>query len=95
VDLLLNGTSLGLKSEDPLPYDPVQFSLSRAGAVYDMVYRPAETKLLAAAKAAGTRCANGVGMLLYQGAKALEIWTGQPAPVRVMRQALERTIYGR
>ena len=54
-----------------------------------MIYRPAETALLKAAKAAGCRTANGLGMLLYQGAKALELWTGQPAPVEIMRQALE------
>jgi shikimate dehydrogenase len=54
-----------------------------------MIYRPAATKLLKKAKAAGCRAANGLGMLLYQGAKALEIWSGQPAPVAVMRAALE------
>ena len=62
-------------------------------AVYDMVYRPAETKLLRAAKAAGCRTANGLGMLLYQGTRALEIWTGRSAPVAVMRHALEKEIY--
>jgi shikimate dehydrogenase len=95
VDLVLNATSLGLKPEDPLPLDVRQFPLARAGAVYDMIYRPAETVLLKTARAAGCRVANGLGMLLHQGAKALELWTGQPAPVEVMRQALERSIYGR
>ena len=94
VDLLLNATSLGLKPGDPVPFDGQQFSLRQAGAVYDMIYRPAETALLKAAKAAGCRTANGLGMLLYQGAKALELWTGQTAPVEVMRQALERNVYG-
>ena len=49
---------------------------------------------LAAAKAAGCRTANGLGMLLYQGAKALEIWSGQPAPIEIMRRALEQNVYG-
>ena len=40
------------------------------------------------------RTANGLGMLLYQGAAALELWTGQPAPIEVMREALGREIYG-
>ena len=40
------------------------------------------------------RTANGLGMLLWQGAKALEIWTGQPAPIDVMRSALKSHIYG-
>ena len=94
VDLVLNATSLGLKSGDPLPFDERQFPLSRATAAYDMIYRPAETPFLSAARAAGCRTANGVGMLLYQGVKALEIWTGRPAPVSVMRAALLENIYG-
>ncbi len=94
VDLLLNATSLGLKAGDPLPFDSAKFSLSQARTVYDMIYRPAETPLLQAARAAGCRSANGLGMLLHQGARALEIWTGQPAPVAVMRRALEKNVYG-
>ena len=94
VDLALNATSLGLKSGDPLPFDGKQFAVQQAAAVYDMVYRPAETTLLRAAKAAGCRVANGLGMLLYQGAKALEIWSGMPAPVEIMRRALEKNAYG-
>ena len=93
VDLLLNATSLGLKSDDPLPYAEDQFDLRRAEAVYDMIYRPAQTLLLQSAKSAGCRTANGLGMLLYQGAKALEIWTGQPAPIEAMRKALEKNVY--
>jgi shikimate dehydrogenase len=94
VDLLLNATSLGLKSDDGLPYAEDQFDLRRAEAVYDMIYRPAQTLLLQSAKAAGCRTANGIGMLLYQGAKALEIWTGQAAPIDTMRKALEKNVYG-
>jgi shikimate dehydrogenase len=94
VDLLLNATSLGLKSDDPLPYSEDQFDLRRAEAIYDMIYRPAQTLLLQSAKSAGCRTANGIGMLLYQGAKALEIWTAQPAPIETMRKALEKNVYG-
>lgn len=94
VDLLLNATSLGLKSDDHLPYSEDQFDLRRAEAVYDMIYRPAQTLLLQSANAAGCRTANGIGMLLYQGAKALEIWTGQSAPIDAMRRALEKNVYG-
>ena len=94
VDLVLNATSLGLKPGDPSPLDGKQFSLRRTRAVYDMIYNPAETALLKAAKAAGCATANGLGMLLYQGARALEIWTGKPAPLEVMRRALEQNIYG-
>jgi shikimate dehydrogenase len=94
VDLLLNATSLGLKAADASPLGGKQFSLKQTRAVYDMIYRPAETKLLAAAKKSGCKTANGLGMLLHQGAKAFEIWTGKPAPLDVMRRALEQNIYG-
>ena len=94
VDLAVNATSLGLSASDPLPVEERQFSLRQARAVYEMIYRPAETPLLQAARAAGCRVANGLGMLLYQGAKALEIWTGQPASVEIMRRALEENVYG-
>ena len=94
VDLVMNATSLGLKKDDGSPLDEKQFSLKQTRAVLDMIYRPAETALLKSAKAAGCRTANGLGMLLHQGATAFEIWTGQPAPIAVMRRALEQTIYG-
>ncbi len=94
IDLVLNATSLGLKPDDPPPLDEKRFSPGRAGAAYDMIYRPSETPFLAAAKAAGCRVANGAGMLLHQGALALEIWTGQAAPVEIMREALFKNIYG-
>jgi shikimate dehydrogenase len=93
MDLILNATSLGLKAGDALPLDEVRFPLNRAGAVYDMIYRPAETPLLRRARAVGRPAANGLGMLLYQGAKALELWSGKPAPIVPMRRALEENIY--
>ncbi|HEY5345618.1 MAG TPA: shikimate dehydrogenase [Verrucomicrobiae bacterium] len=94
VDLILNATSLGLKPEDSSPLDEKQFSLKQTRAVYDVIYKPAETKLLKSAKAAGLKTANGIGMLMGQGAQAFEIWTGQPAPVAVMRRAVEGSVYG-
>ena len=95
VDLVLNATSLGLRPEDPLPFDQARLSLKNAGAAYDMIYRPAETSFLKLAKASGCRVANGLGMLLYQGAKALELWTGQTAPVAKMKEALQKNVYGK
>jgi shikimate dehydrogenase len=94
VDLVLNATSLGLKKDDSLPFDTVTFSLSRARAAYDMIYRPAETPFLRAATEAGCQTSNGLGMLLYQGAKALELWTGRIAPISIMREALMKNVYG-
>lgn len=94
LDLILNATSLGLKSDDLLPLDASWFSLKQARMVYDMIYRPAETPLLRAAREAGCRVANGLGMLLYQGAKALELWSGRNPPIDVMREALRKNVYG-
>ncbi len=94
VDLLLNATSLGLKRSDPIPMELTRLPLNQVDAVYDMVYRPAFTRLLEAARATGCRVANGLGMLLHQGTRALEVWTGRPAPAEAMRQALKRNVYG-
>ena len=94
VDLVLNATSLGLKPGDSVPFDTASFSLRKAAAAYDMIYRPAETPFLREAKAAGCRAANGISMLLYQGTKALELWSGREAPLSVMRIALVANVYG-
>jgi len=93
VDVMIQATPLGLKEGDPSPLAGAPFSLKQARTVYDMIYRPAETPLLREAREAGCRTANGLGMLLYQGAKALEIWTEKTAPVEVMREALSKNIY--
>lgn len=94
VDLVINATSLGLHESDSVPLDESRFPLKKAKVVFDMIYRPATTHLLQAAKTAGCRVANGISMLLHQGALALEIWTNQPAPLKEMRAALEKNIYG-
>ena len=94
VEIILNATSLGLKAGDELPFDESQFAVTRADGVFDMIYRPAETPLLRKAREAGCRTANGLGMLLYQGAAALELWTGRPAPLDLMRRALLQDVYG-
>ncbi|MFH1800351.1 MAG: shikimate dehydrogenase [Candidatus Omnitrophota bacterium] len=54
----------------------------------DLIYNPAVTPFLKMAKKKGHRTLNGLGMLLYQGARALELWTGRKAPAGVMRRAL-------
>ena len=53
----------------------------------DIVYNPVETKLLIAAKEAGAKAINGVDMLIHQGAASFELWTGQKAPIEVMKHA--------
>ncbi len=95
VDLVLNATSAGLNPTDPLPWDESRFSLRGTIVAFDMIYRPAKTLFLTKAEEAGCRIANGLGMLLFQGVKALELWSGQPAPVEVMKRALHENIYGK
>jgi shikimate dehydrogenase len=57
--------------------------------VYDTIYNPPRTALLAEAEAAGAKFANGLTMLLYQGARSFELWFDRKAPIEVMRAALE------
>ncbi len=94
VDLVINATSLGLKKEDALPIDVDWLKTRKPKRVYDMVYRPAETELLREARKIGCKTANGLGMLLYQGARALELWSGEKAPIKIMRDALVREVHG-
>jgi shikimate dehydrogenase len=91
-DLLVNATSVGLRAGDSLGL-PVS-AFHRKLCVYDTIYRPAETDLLRQAAVAGSRVCNGLSMLLHQGARAFEIWTGRKAPLPVMRRALRAAVYG-
>lgn len=75
--LVVNSTSAGLHDSDPAPLH--LGSLPRVAAVFDMIYNPAETKLLREAAFLGIPRANGLTMLVHQGAKALEIWSGVSA----------------
>ena len=90
--LLVNATPVGMRPSDPELVRPEQFHPGLF--VYDLIYNPLETKLLASARACGCGTANGLGMLLYQGCLAFEYWTGRPAPVAVMRRALEGKTHG-
>ncbi len=88
--LLVNATSAGLCASDPVPIDP---TLLRPGMlVYDLIYRPRETALLREATKRGCQIMGGLGMLLYQGALAFELWTGQKPSEEAMRQALVAAI---
>ncbi len=85
-DIVVNATPLGMRGESP-PFDPD--ALTPRHAVVDLVYHPAETPLLAAARARGVRVAsNGLGMLIHQAALAFRAMTGHEAPLEAMRAAL-------
>lgn len=75
--LVINATSAGLRDTDPMPID--LDALPRPAAVFDMIYNPPQTRLLKAAATLGVPHAHGLGMLVHQGAKALEIWSGVAA----------------
>jgi len=87
IDLIINATPLGMSgpSESPIPAS----MLRPDQMVYDTVYTAHRTPLLAAADEAGAHAANGLSMLLHQGALSFEIWFNQPAPIEAMRKALE------
>lgn len=88
-DLIVNTTPLGMHPHvDSCPPLPVN-SFHEGQLVYDLVYNPRETKLMKLARERGAKALNGLGMLLYQGVFAFELWTGKSAPVEVMRQAIK------
>ncbi len=87
-DLLVNATSVGLKGSERLNINPN--SLHPKLFVFDLVYR--ETALLAMAKRRGLKRLDGLGMLVSQGARSFEIFTGKRAPFRVMKNAVEQAL---
>jgi shikimate dehydrogenase len=86
-DLVVNATRLGLEEDDSLPLE--LGTLGWAGAVMDLVYGPAETRFVRAARELGIQAADGGEMLVQQGAAAFERWWDKEAPVEAMRAALE------
>lgn len=87
-DLLVNATSVGLKGSERLNINPN--ALHHKLFVFDLVYR--ETALLAMAKRRGLKHLDGLGMLVSQGARSFEIFTGKRAPFRVMKTAVEHAM---
>ena len=94
--LVVNSTSVGMMREgvrtDETPL--AARHLPNEGAVVDLVYRPAETRLLREARQAGLETQNGLPMLVYQGAESFSLWTGHDAPVELMRAEAKRMLRG-
>jgi shikimate dehydrogenase len=86
IDLIVNATPLGMNPSDPAPI-PARL-LAPHHIVFDCVYGSSKTALLRAADEAGARGANGLSMLLYQGALSFSIWFNREAPIDAMRTAL-------
>ncbi|MEW6681150.1 MAG: shikimate dehydrogenase [bacterium] len=85
-DLIINASPLGMKENEPIP---IERSLIQKGQiVYDIIYNPPKTRLLIEAEKRGAKIINGIEMLIHQGARAFEIWTGVYPPLEVMRRAV-------
>ena len=89
-DLIVNTTPIGTTPD--LHISPVKLSgmekLKKGAIAYDLIYNPSKTLFLQQAEQAGAIILNGLEMLVQQGAAALEIWLGCPAPIAVMQQSL-------
>ncbi len=85
--LLVNATPLGMAPSSAVSPWPRQVPLPEGAFVYDLVYNPPRSSLVRQAQEAGLRASGGLGMLVEQGALALERWTGATAPRAVMRRA--------
>lgn len=88
-DIVVNATSIGLfpdvESKPDLVYDTIKANM----IVCDVIPNPPHTRFLQAAEDRGAKTLNGLGMLVYQGAIAFQMWTGQAAPIEVMYHALQ------
>jgi len=90
-DILVNTTSVGMVPD--IAATPVPAELLGSGlTVFDIVYNPIKTRLLREAEAAGARTIDGLAMLVWQGALAFEKWTGQKAPVNLMRKEAAKAL---
>lgn len=84
--VLINASPVGMAPQDkeiPFPAE----KLNQFQVVMDIVYKPLRTRLLQEAAASGCRTIDGLQMLVYQGARQFELFTGWPAPVEIMRRA--------
>ena len=94
--LIINATPIGMhlgngqpENEDSSPlHADILARFASDTLIYDMIYHPTQTRLLCQARILGLRAFNGLSMLLHQGALAFTLWTGQPAPLEIMRATL-------
>ncbi len=91
--LAINATPLGMGSSQETPLN--ERELRSVERVFDLVYNPAETRLIQMARAQGIPVTGGVEMFVYQAARQFEIWTGKPAPLELMRNVVLRQLGAR
>ncbi|MDD3886947.1 MAG: hypothetical protein PHI35_08740, partial [Victivallaceae bacterium] len=82
-DVLIQATSAGLRADDTPPFELELLKLHPSLKIFDAIYRP--TPLLCYARNLGMSCTDGESMLIYQGARSFELWTGLKAPIEAMR----------
>lgn len=91
-DLLVNATTLGMWPQVNDSVWPEGVPVPSHLTVFDLVYNPLMTRLLQQAQESGAHPIGGLGMLVHQGARAFELWTGHSPPVEVMRAAAENAL---
>lgn len=90
-DIIINATSIGLYNEDAaLDIDPTAFHSNQV--VADVIFNPAQTRLLRDAQSRGCRTLDGLGMLVNQGIIGIQYWTGQTPDAQVMTTALKNAL---
>ena len=87
--LFTNATGMGMKPLEGQTYIPDKSFLRPDLIVSDVVYYPRETELLRMAKEVGCKTMNGLGMMLFQGAAAFKMWTGEDMPIEYMKEKLD------
>ncbi|MBN1066945.1 shikimate dehydrogenase [Clostridium botulinum] len=87
--LFTNATGMGMKPLEGKTYIPDSSFLRSDLIVSDVVYAPRETELLRMAREVGCKTVNGLGMMLFQGAAAFEMWTGKEMPIEYMKNILD------
>jgi 3-dehydroquinate dehydratase/shikimate dehydrogenase len=86
-DVIINATPVGMEgNRDPLPISESEF---KARYFFDMVYTPAETRMIKIARAKGIHVIPGSEMFVHQGARQFETWTGKPAPIMDMQRVVD------
>jgi len=89
-DVIINATPAGMEgNKDPLPLTEPEM---KAKYFFEMVYNPAETKMIKMARARGMHVIPGAEMFVQQGARQFEIWTGKPAPILDMQRVVDHAL---
>jgi len=86
--VIINATPVGMHPNIHESVWPEEVPFPKGSVVYDLIYNPAETRLMRQARSVGCHAANGLGMLLRQGALAFQLWTGQTPDLSIMAAAI-------